>query len=95
MPISKLGPVRLVLTLCLCSPLGQRLIGFLHFLRQISQVELLPQGLNLRLIVGLQVSHVSGVFLSQVLPQSGGSGKKEKREKRDGFRWRHEWTKCK
>lgn len=88
MRISKLGPVRLVLTLCLCaymrvsmhSPLGQRLVGLLHFLRQVSQVEFLAQGLNLTLIIGLKISHVSGVFLSQVLPQSWG------REKRRGER---------
>lgn len=77
--MSKLGPARLVSTLCLCascewhSPLGQRLVGLLHFLRQISQVEFLPQGLNLRLIIGLKISHVSGVFFSQVLPQSEGA----------------------
>lgn len=52
------------------TPLCQRLVALLQIPRQVSQLEFLPQGLDLGLVVGLQVRHVSGMLFSQVLPES-------------------------
>lgn len=52
------------------TPLCEGLVGLFHVSRQVSQLQLVLQDLNLRFIIGLQVSHVPSVLLSELLPDS-------------------------